>query len=64
VPARTPKGIGGKLGEIVDVTDAGFSVVCADGRIVVLRVKGPDGGKVGAGDFVKSAGLTAGTRLV
>ena len=53
-----------QLGEIVDVSDAGFSVVCADGRISVLRVKGPDGGKVSAGDFVKSSGLAAGTRLV
>jgi hypothetical protein len=30
----------------------------------VLRVKGPDGGKVSAGDFVKSAGLKPGIRLV
>jgi methionyl-tRNA formyltransferase len=64
MPAQTPKGIGGKLGEIVEAGAAGFTVVCADGRFNVLRVKGPDGGKVSAGDFVKSAGLIAGTRLV
>src|SRR6202008_1871023 len=50
VPAQTPKGIGGKPGEIVEAGAAGFTVVCADGRFNVLRVKGPDGGKVSAGD--------------
>ncbi len=64
VPAQTPRGIGGKPGEIVDAGDAGFTVVCADGRITVVRVKGPDGGKVSAGDFVKSANVAAGARLV
>ena len=62
MPAQTPKGIGGKLGEIVEAGDAGFTVVCADGRINVLRVKGPDGGKVSAGDFVKSANLAPGAQ--
>src|SRR5579872_4123522 len=37
MPARDPKGIAGKLGEIVEVDDSGFTVVCADGRIRVLR---------------------------
>jgi methionyl-tRNA formyltransferase len=64
VPAQTPKGIGGKLGEIVEAGHAGFTVVCADGRFNVLRVKGPDGGKVSAGDFVKSTNLAPGARLV
>src|SRR6185436_7586494 len=48
VPATNPKGIGGKLGEIVDAGDAGFTVVCADGRFQVTRVKPADGGKVAA----------------
>ena len=64
MPAIDPKGIGGKLGEIVDASDAGFTVVCADGRIQVLRVKPADGGKIAAGEFVKSANVTIGTRLV
>jgi methionyl-tRNA formyltransferase len=64
VPATHPKGIGGKLGEIVEVGDAGFTVVCADGRFQVLRVKPADGGKVAAGEFVKSANVAVGTRLV
>src|SRR5438270_5855299 len=35
LPAKTPKDIGGKLGEIVDIGSDGFSVVCADGRMRV-----------------------------
>ncbi len=63
LPARDPKGIAGKMGEIVEVAADGFTVVCADGRIKVLRVKPADGGKVGAGDFAKSVNLATGTRL-
>jgi methionyl-tRNA formyltransferase len=62
-PARDPKGIGGKMGEIVAVEADGFTVVCADGRIKVLRVKPADGSKVGAGDYAAAAKLAAGTRL-
>ena len=32
LPAKNPKGIGGKLSEIVAVEADGFTVVCADGR--------------------------------
>src|SRR5262245_3682697 len=63
LPARDPKGIGGKLGEVVAVDDTSFTVVCADGRLKILRVKPADGGKVSAGDFAKSASLVVGTRL-
>jgi methionyl-tRNA formyltransferase len=63
LPARDPKGIGGKMGEIVAVEADGFTVVCAGGRIKVLRVKPADGGKVGAGDYAAAAKLAAGTRL-
>jgi methionyl-tRNA formyltransferase len=62
-PAKDPKGIGGKIGEVVAVTDDGFSVVCADGRIKVSRVKPADGGKVPAADFAKTTNLAQGTRL-
>ena len=44
--AQDPKGIGGKMGEIVEVATDGFTVVCADGRIKVLRVKPADGPKM------------------
>jgi methionyl-tRNA formyltransferase len=63
LPARDPKGIAGKMGEIVAVEADGFTVVCADGRIKVLRVKPADGGKVGAGEYAVAAGLATGTRL-
>jgi methionyl-tRNA formyltransferase len=63
LPARDPKGIAGKMGEIVAVEADGFTVVCADGRIKALRVKPADGGKVGAGDYAAAAKLAVGTRL-
>ncbi len=63
LPARDPKGITGKMGEIVAVEADGFTVVCADGRIKVLRVKPADGGKIGAGEFAAATKLAAGARL-
>jgi methionyl-tRNA formyltransferase len=63
LPARDPKGIAGKMGEIVAVEADGFTVVCADGRIKVLRVKPADGGKVAAGEFASTIKLATGTRL-
>src|SRR5262249_14922267 len=61
--ARDQKGMAGKMGEIVAVEADGFTVVCADGRIKILRVKLADGGKIGAGEYAAAAGLAAGTRL-
>jgi methionyl-tRNA formyltransferase len=63
LPAVDPKGIAGKMGEVVVVEADGFTVACADGRIKVLRVKPADGGKVAAGEFAAAANLAAGTRL-
>jgi methionyl-tRNA formyltransferase len=63
LPAKDPKGIGGKLGEVVEIASDCFSVVCADGRIKVLRVRPADGGKLAAGDFAKTANLKTGIRL-
>jgi methionyl-tRNA formyltransferase len=63
LPAKDPKGIGGKVGEIVEIADDGFSVACADGRIKILRVKPADGGKAAAADFAKTIALATGTRL-
>jgi methionyl-tRNA formyltransferase len=63
LPARDPKGIGGKLGEIVEVDAGGFTAVCADGRIKVLRVKPADGPKLSAGEFAAQAKLTVGAKL-
>jgi methionyl-tRNA formyltransferase len=63
LPAKSPKGIGGKMGEIVEVNGESFTVVCADGRMRVLRVKPQTGGKVSAGEWAKAVGLAAGAKL-
>jgi methionyl-tRNA formyltransferase len=62
IPAKDPKGIGGKHGEVVAVEDDGITVVCADGRLKVTRVQA-DGPKLGAGEWAKAANLATGTRL-
>jgi methionyl-tRNA formyltransferase len=62
LPAKDPKGIGGKMGEVVDVGADAFTVVCADGRIRVTRVQA-DGPKLAAGEFATNAKLNPGTRL-
>jgi methionyl-tRNA formyltransferase len=63
LPAKDPKGIGGKMGEIVAVEADGFTVVCADGRFKVTRVQPADGKKVEAGEWLKTANLATGVRL-
>jgi methionyl-tRNA formyltransferase len=63
LPAKDPKGIGGKMGDVVEVGSDGFAVVCADGRMRVLRVQPSDGPKIAAGEFAGNAKLTPGTRL-
>jgi methionyl-tRNA formyltransferase len=63
LPARDPKGIGGRLGEIVEVDADGFTAVCADGRIKVLRVKPADGPKLSAGEFAAQVKLAIGAKL-
>jgi len=62
VPAKGPKGIGGKMGEIVAFDADGFTVVCADGRFKVTRVQA-DGPKMNAGEFVAGAKLNPGMRF-
>ena len=62
LPARDPKGIGGKMGEIVAVDGDGFTVVCADGRFKITRVQA-DGPKIGGGEFASNAGLHTGMRF-
>ena len=62
LPAKDPKGIAGKMGEIVGIESDGFLVGCADGRFKVSRVQA-DGPKVGAGEFATAAKLALGTRL-
>jgi methionyl-tRNA formyltransferase len=57
LPAKDPKGIAGKLGEVVAVEDDGITVVCADGRFKVTRVQPADGKKMSAGEWAKSVNL-------
>lgn len=62
LPARDPKGIGGAMGEVMEVDGEGFTVACADGRIRVLRVRG-DGAKLTAAEFATATGLKPGVKL-
>ncbi|HXW26858.1 MAG TPA: methionyl-tRNA formyltransferase, partial [Xanthobacteraceae bacterium] len=62
LPAKDPKGIAGKMGEIVAVDGAGVTVVCADGRFKVTRVQA-DGPKIAASEFAVSASLNPGMRF-
>ncbi|MGH6727942.1 MAG: methionyl-tRNA formyltransferase [Pseudolabrys sp.] len=63
LPAKDPKGIAGKLGEVVAVEADGFTVVCADGRFKVTRVQ-PDGAKkIDAAEFITTAKLAPGARF-
>jgi methionyl-tRNA formyltransferase len=59
LPAKDPKGIAGKLGEVVAVDDEGVTVVCADGRMKITRVQPPDAKKMSAGEWAKSANIVA-----
>src|SRR5471030_33528 len=63
LPARDPKGIAGKLGEIVAVEADGFTVVCADGRFKVTRVQPEGGKKIDASEFITTAKLATGARF-
>jgi methionyl-tRNA formyltransferase len=62
LPARDPKGIAGKIGEVVAIDNEGFTVVCADGRFKVTRVQA-DGPKVGGAEWATSTSLATGTRF-
>ena len=63
LPAKDPKGIGGKIGEIVAIDADGVTVVCADGRFKITRVQPADGKKIDAGEWAKSANLAVKARL-
>ncbi|MFD1703275.1 methionyl-tRNA formyltransferase [Methylopila henanensis] len=63
LPAKTPKDIAGKLGEVAAVGPDGFLVVCADGRFRVTRVQPEGGAKAAAGEWATAANLAVGVRL-
>jgi methionyl-tRNA formyltransferase len=62
LPAKDPKGIGGKMGEIVGIESDGFLVVCADGRFKVTRVQA-EGPKIAANEFAAATQLALRSRL-
>ena len=62
LPARDPKGIAGKIGEVVAIESDGVTVVCADGRFKLTRVQA-DGPKVGAGEWAAAAKIEKGARF-
>jgi methionyl-tRNA formyltransferase len=62
-PAREVAGLGGAMGEIIGVGEDGFSVVCADGRMHVTRLRPAGGAKTGAGEWAAASGLGPGARL-
>jgi len=62
-PARDVKGVGGAMGEVVEVGADGFAVACADGRLRVTRVKPAGGKKTGAGEWAAQSGLVTGARF-
>jgi methionyl-tRNA formyltransferase len=63
LPAKDPKGIAGKLGEVVAVDADSFTVVCADGRFKVTRVQ-PDGAKkIDASEFIATVKLATGAKF-
>ena len=63
LPAKDPKGIRGKMGEIVSVDADGITVVCADGRFKITRVQPADGKKVDAVEWAKSADVAVKARF-
>jgi methionyl-tRNA formyltransferase len=62
LPARDPKGIAGKVGEVVVVEADGITVACADGRFKITRVQA-DGPKLGAGEWAAAANIEKGARF-
>ena len=63
MPAKDPKGIGGKLGQVVAADAESFTVVCADGRFRVTRVQPEGGKKLDAAEFVSTTKLATGVRF-
>lgn len=63
LPAHDITGLGGRVGEVVEVSVDDFTVACADGRIRVARVRPGGGAKVAAGEWAAATGLQAGARF-
>src|SRR3954453_5851382 len=63
LPAKDPKGIAGKPGDIAAVEAGGFTVVCPDGRLKAPGVQPADGKKIEAGEWAKSASVAVKARF-
>ena len=53
----------GVSSKVIDVSDAGVTVQCIGGRVLVKRVRPAGGGKVAAAEWAAAAGLLAGDVL-
>jgi methionyl-tRNA formyltransferase len=62
-PVRTFGAVKGKIGEVTDVTDKSFFVTAQGGRIEVIRAKGAETKKLGAGEIATTLGIANGTIL-
>jgi methionyl-tRNA formyltransferase len=58
-----PVDASGAPGEVTAVSDDGFTVACADGGLLVARVRPHDGGKMSAADYLATGALTVGAHL-
>ena len=61
--ARDVAGVGGAMGEVAEIGADGLSVVCADGRLSVARVRPAGGAKQGACEWAAASGLVPGARF-
>ena len=53
----------GAPGEVISISEEGFTVACRGGSILVKRVQPAGSGKLSAAEFIKNAGLKKGDRL-
>ncbi|MHA1599851.1 MAG: methionyl-tRNA formyltransferase [Alphaproteobacteria bacterium] len=53
----------GKPGQVVEITQEGFTVATGSGAIRIARVRPHDDKKISAGDYAARAGLSEGTQL-
>ena len=53
----------GKPGEITQISDTSVFIAAHSGQVEVLKVRTEDGKKMAAGDYARSQGLAAGSRL-
>src|ERR1043166_7814364 len=55
--------VAGKIGQVSNITDAGFQVTAQGGAIEVSRLKPEEGKKISAAEFVKANNIAAGALL-